>query len=160
MTPVSVPFLAANEAPPDDATGAGGTHAGRRRFIAAGGAALVALGAPAMVRAQATPKIRIGFWPVALALPFFVAIEKGYFKEAGLDVEPLKFASAQQVMEAMLSGRAAKAAPTARRRPSSRSARSPSLGCSRSSAPIRPTPSTCSTSSSSRRTARSRRSPS
>ncbi|MGZ3238196.1 MAG: ABC transporter substrate-binding protein, partial [Burkholderiaceae bacterium] len=50
--------------------------------------------------------IRIGFWPVASGLPFFAAIEKGYFKEAGLDVEPLKFASAQQVMEAMLSGRA------------------------------------------------------
>ena len=33
------------------------------------------------------------------------AVEKGYFKEAGLDVEPLKFAGAQQVMEAMLSGR-------------------------------------------------------
>ena len=33
-------------------------------------------------------------------------VEKGYFKEAGLDVEALKFAGAQQVMEAMLSGRA------------------------------------------------------
>ncbi len=62
-------------------------------------------GAPAIVRAQAAPKIRIGFWPVAAGLPFFAAIEKGYFKEAGLDVEPLKFAGAQQVMEAMLSGR-------------------------------------------------------
>ncbi|MDB5965363.1 MAG: transporter substrate-binding protein, partial [Polaromonas sp.] len=37
--------------------------------------------------------------------PFFAAIEKGYFKQAGLDVEPLKFAGAQQVMEAMLAGR-------------------------------------------------------
>jgi NitT/TauT family transport system substrate-binding protein len=63
------------------------------------------LGAPAIVRAQATPKIRIGYWPVAAGLPFFAAIEKGYFKEAGLDVEPLKFAGAQQVMEAMLAGR-------------------------------------------------------
>jgi NitT/TauT family transport system substrate-binding protein len=42
---------------------------------------------------------------VAAGLPFFAAIEKGYFKEAGLDVEPLKFAGAQQVMEAMLAGR-------------------------------------------------------
>ena len=57
------------------------------------------------MRAQAAPKIRIGFWPVAAGLPFFAAVEKGYFKEAGLDVEPLKFAGAQQVMEAMLSGR-------------------------------------------------------
>ena len=79
----------------------------RRRLLgaAAAGTAIAALGAPAIVRAQAAPKIRIGYWPVAAGLPFFAAIEKGYFKEAGLDVEPLKFAGAQQVMEAMLSGR-------------------------------------------------------
>ena len=79
----------------------------RRRLLgaAAAGTAIAALGAPAIVRAQAAPKIRIGFWPVAAGLPFFTAIEKGYFKEAGLDVEPIKFAGAQQVMEAMLSGR-------------------------------------------------------
>ena len=80
----------------------------RRQLItaAAGLAAVGLLGAPSIVRAQSTPKIRIGFWPVASALPFFVAIEKGYFKEADLEVEALKFASAQQVMDAMLSGRA------------------------------------------------------
>jgi NitT/TauT family transport system substrate-binding protein len=79
----------------------------RRRLVFAGSslAALATLGAPAVVRAQAGPKIRIGYWPVAAGLPFFAAVEKGYFKEAGLDVEPLKFAGAQQVMEAMLSGR-------------------------------------------------------
>ena len=60
---------------------------------------------PRRAGAQAAPKIRIGFWPVAAGLPFFAAVEKGYFKEAGLDVEALKFAGAQQVMEAMLSGR-------------------------------------------------------
>lgn len=80
--------------------------ASRRRLLQGGAAVatLAALGAP-QVRAQAGPKIRIGFWPVAAGLPFFAAIEKGYFKEAGLEVEPLKFAGAQQVMEAMLSGR-------------------------------------------------------
>ena len=80
----------------------------RRRVLqtVASTAALGTLGLPALVRAQGSPKIRIGFWPVASGLPFFAAIEKGYFKEAGLDVEALKFASAQQVMEAMLSGRA------------------------------------------------------
>jgi NitT/TauT family transport system substrate-binding protein len=79
----------------------------RRRLMGAAiaGGAIAALGAPARVRAQAAPKIRIGYWPVAAGLPFFAAVEKGYFKEAGLDVEPLKFAGAQQVMEAMLSGR-------------------------------------------------------
>ncbi|MCD0502019.1 ABC transporter substrate-binding protein [Bordetella petrii] len=78
---------------------------GRRRVLRSGAAALGMLAMPAVVRAQATPKIRIGFWPVAAGLPFFAALERGYFKEAGLDVEALKFAGAQQVMEAMLAGR-------------------------------------------------------
>jgi NitT/TauT family transport system substrate-binding protein len=80
--------------------------AGRRRLLQ-GGAAAAALGLAGMpfARAQGAPKLRIGYWPVAAGLPFFAAIEKGYFKEAGLDVEPLKFAGAQQVMEAMLAGR-------------------------------------------------------
>ncbi len=80
----------------------------RRKLMQAGGAglALAALGAPALVRAQSGPKIRIGYWPIAAGLPFYAAIEKGYFKEAGLDVEALRFAGAQQVMEAVLAERA------------------------------------------------------
>ena len=74
--------------------------------LGAAGAALGLLGAPAVLCAQTGPKIRIGYWPIAAGLPFYSAIELGYFKEAGLDVEPLKFAGAQQVMEAVLSGRA------------------------------------------------------
>lgn len=81
------------------------TAASRRKILKTGAAALGVLGLPAFVRAQASPKIRIGFWPVAAGLPFFAAVDKGYFKQAGLEVEPLKFAGAQQVMEAMLSGR-------------------------------------------------------
>jgi NitT/TauT family transport system substrate-binding protein len=78
-------------------------HIRRRSLVAAGAA--IALGAPAILRAQSGPKIRIGYWPIAAGLPFYAAVEKGYFKEAGLDVEPIKFAGAQQIMEAMLSGR-------------------------------------------------------
>ena len=81
-------------------------------------------------------------------------------RKPGLDVEALKFAGAQQVMEAMLVGPLATAAPTAPARPTSRSARSRSRASSRSSRPTRATRSTCSTNSSCRRTARSRRSPS
>ncbi len=79
----------------------------RRRVLQAGlaGAAAAGLGVPGLSRAQSGPKFRIGFWPVAAGLPFFAAVEKGYFKEAGVDVEAVKFAGAQQVMEAMLSGR-------------------------------------------------------
>jgi NitT/TauT family transport system substrate-binding protein len=79
----------------------------RRRLLtaAASGAALASIGAPRLSFAQSGPKVRMGYWPVAAGLPFFAAVEKGYFKEAGVEVEPLKFAGAQQVMEAMLSGR-------------------------------------------------------
>jgi NitT/TauT family transport system substrate-binding protein len=105
MKPVTPETLAAT---PSETSEAGSVVSNKRRSLLSGavaGAALAAIGAPGLVKAQATPKIRVGFWPVASALPFFVAIEKGYFKEAGLDVEALKFQSAQQVMEAMLSGR-------------------------------------------------------
>ena len=81
--------------------------AASRRRLLQGGAAAATLGVlgAGRLHAQGMPKIRIGYWPVAAGLPFFAAVEKGYFKEAGLDVEALKFAGAQQVMEAMLSGR-------------------------------------------------------
>ena len=78
----------------------------RRRRLIQVSATVGALGAPALLRAQAVPKMRIGYWPIAAGLPFYAAIELGYFKEAGLDVEALRFAGAQQVMEAVLSGRA------------------------------------------------------
>jgi NitT/TauT family transport system substrate-binding protein len=79
----------------------------RRRMLGAAltGSAIAAFGGARIARAQAATKVRVGFWPIASGLPFFTAVEKGYFKEAGLDVEPIKFAGAQQVMEAMLSGR-------------------------------------------------------
>ena len=80
-------------------------NATRRRLLR--GAALAPPRWPRrLARAQPGPVIRIGYWPVAAGLPFYAAIEKGYFKEAGLNVEALKFAGAQQVMEAMLAGRA------------------------------------------------------
>ncbi len=79
--------------------------AGRRQVLAASGALGLTLAAPSIVRAQATPKIRIGYWPVASGIPFFAAVDKGFFKQAGLDVEAVRFASPQQVAEAMLAGR-------------------------------------------------------
>lgn len=80
-----------------------------RRKILSGVAAVAALGtlgAPAIVRAQTGPKIRIGYWPIAAGLPFYTAVELGYFKEAGVNVEVLRFAGAQQIMEGMLADRA------------------------------------------------------
>jgi NitT/TauT family transport system substrate-binding protein len=84
-----------------------GIVSSRRRCIVKAGVAAAAsvFSVPMIGRAADMPHIKIGYWPVAAGLPFFAAIEKGYFKEAGLEVEALKFAGAQQVMEAMLAGR-------------------------------------------------------
>lgn len=75
----------------------------RRRVVQAGIAfpALVGL-AP---HARADDKILIGYWPIASGLPLYAGLERGIFKEAGLQVEGAKFASAQQVAEAMIAGR-------------------------------------------------------
>ncbi len=76
----------------------------RRGFLgAAGGAALA--GALPAVRAQARPKFTVGYWPIAGGLAFFSAIERGFFKEAGLDVEAVRFAGPNQVVEALMAGR-------------------------------------------------------
>lgn len=53
----------------------------------------------------ADDKIFIGYWPIASGLPLHVGLERGIFKQAGLQVEGAKFASAQQVAEAMIAGR-------------------------------------------------------
>ncbi len=79
--------------------------ASRRKVLQSAGTLLGSLAMPAIVRAQASPKIRIGYWPIAAGLPFYAAVELGYFKEAGLNVEVIKFAGAQQIMEGMLSDR-------------------------------------------------------
>ena len=76
----------------------------RRRVLQAGlaGAALVGLSRKSLA---ADDKILIGYWPIASGLPLYAGLERGIFKEAGLQVEGAKFASAQQVAEAMISGR-------------------------------------------------------
>lgn len=77
----------------------------RRLALASGAAAgLAALGLPRTAR-SADDKILIGYWPIASGLPLYAGLERGIFKEAGLNVEGVKFASAQQVAEAMISGR-------------------------------------------------------
>ncbi len=75
----------------------------RRKLLQAGAAALAAGSLPT-ARAS-DEKILIGFWPIASGLPLYTALERGFFKEAGLNVEGVKFASAQQVAEAMIAGR-------------------------------------------------------
>ena len=79
------------------------SHARRRLLQASlGSAALIGLSRKSLA---ADDKILIGYWPIAAGLPLYVGLERGIFKEAGLQVEGAKFASAQQVAEAMIAGR-------------------------------------------------------
>jgi NitT/TauT family transport system substrate-binding protein len=54
--------------------------------------------------AKQSPPIQFGTLPVIQALPLFVAAEKGYFKEAGLNVELVPFNSAMEKDVAMSAG--------------------------------------------------------
>ncbi len=88
-----------------DAPQARSVDRSRRRLVAAAAAAAgtALVGAPAI--AQSRPKLTIGYWPIAGGLAFFSAIERGFFKDAGLDVEPVRFAGPNQVVEALIAGR-------------------------------------------------------
>jgi NitT/TauT family transport system substrate-binding protein len=65
--------------------------------------ATLRFGTPAL--ASDDKKLMIGYWPIAAGLPFFTAMERGLFKDAGVTVEAVKFASPSQVVEAMMAGR-------------------------------------------------------
>lgn len=49
-------------------------------------------------------KVKIGYVPVAQSLGLYVAQEKGYFKESGLDVELVKFEAPNLFTDAIVSG--------------------------------------------------------
>ena len=65
----------------------------------------VAMGSFGIQAKAAEKKLSIGYWPIAAGLPFFAAVERGLFKQAGVEVEAVKFASPNQVVEAMIAGR-------------------------------------------------------
>lgn len=81
----------------------------RRRFLQLSGLALGGLALNPLAgisRAYAADdEILIGYWPIVGGLPLYAGIEKGIFKQAGLNVRAVKFASPQQVVESMLTGR-------------------------------------------------------
>jgi len=52
-------------------------------------AALVALGLSGFA-ANAQDKVKVGVFPISSSLPYYVAIEKGYFKEANIEPETIK----------------------------------------------------------------------
>ncbi len=51
-----------------------------------------------------TTKVKIANLPITDGLPLYLALEKGYFKDDGLDVELVKFEAPNQLIDAIMSG--------------------------------------------------------
>jgi len=85
-----------------------GSHMTRREFLAATGATGLALASPEIARAgearRLTPWKHATIPPRADSMFQLMAQEKGFFKEAGLDVEFLYFESGITVVQAVVSG--------------------------------------------------------
>jgi NitT/TauT family transport system substrate-binding protein len=47
---------------------------------------------------------KIGYIPTSTSLPLFVAIEKGYFKEVGVEIEPVKFEAPNLYTDSIAAG--------------------------------------------------------
>ena len=57
------------------------------------------------INAETLKKVKIGYSRLRISLPVFVAQEKGFFKENGLDVELEMFDTAQPLMDALCGGK-------------------------------------------------------
>jgi len=54
---------------------------------------------------QKRDEVKIGYMPYSSNLPFFVAQEKGFFAEEGLQVRAVRFGSSKEAMDALLTGK-------------------------------------------------------
>ncbi len=52
-----------------------------------------------------TSSIRVGYLPTVQSLPWYLAIEKGYFKDARIDVDFESFNAPNQIIDALVQGR-------------------------------------------------------
>ena len=54
---------------------------------------------------QPKPIVKIGYLSIAPDLSFFVALDQGYFEKQGLQVEPVKFESSNQAIDALVANK-------------------------------------------------------
>ena len=89
------------------------TTMSRRGFglMAAGGAATLVLGAPAIVRAQTAVTFAVPNPSALTWLPYWVAVGEGYFAEEGLDLRLEAVDGSSSVLQAMSAGQAQIGAP-------------------------------------------------
>lgn len=53
---------------------------------------------------EETSVVKIGYTPLIYAQPTFVALEKGFFKEVGIEVEVTRFENSTQIVNAVIGG--------------------------------------------------------
>jgi len=68
------------------------------------GGLLLAMGSTSAALAQDTGKVVLGWAANLQTAPIVVAIEKGYFKDEGLDVQSVRFVTGREALEALLGG--------------------------------------------------------
>jgi NitT/TauT family transport system substrate-binding protein len=56
------------------------------------------------MHAKAADQVKVGVFPVSSALPFFVAVERGYFAEQGIEPVATRMASGTLIIQGFLSG--------------------------------------------------------
>src|SRR5260370_25145440 len=64
--------------------------------------AALAVGATAAGRAAAQDKVSVGVFPVSSSLPYFVALERGFFREQGIEPEMTKLMGGPPNVAAMM----------------------------------------------------------
>jgi NitT/TauT family transport system substrate-binding protein len=64
--------------------------------------AAVALAAPLATGSAAQDKVKVGVFPVASSLPYFVALDRGYFKEQNIDVETVRLIGGPPIVAALI----------------------------------------------------------
>jgi len=79
-------------------------HALRARLVFAGLLTMLALAASSDARADDVLKAKVGVLRLSSSAPVFIAQDKGYFREAGLDIELKFFDAAQPIAVATTSG--------------------------------------------------------
>jgi NitT/TauT family transport system substrate-binding protein len=65
---------------------------------------LTVVAATLATNAKAADQVKVGVFPVSSALPFFVAVERGYFAEQGIEPVPTRMASSTLIIQSFLSG--------------------------------------------------------
>jgi NitT/TauT family transport system substrate-binding protein len=76
----------------------------RHGFTAAVGTAALLIAGLFATPASAADKVKVGVFPSSSALPYFVALHRGYFKDVGIDVETVPLANHPLIVQSLVAG--------------------------------------------------------